>query len=159
MASAPWRQQPATLYGDEKPSPVLYMPPPQYYMLSPETALPSSHLPSLDYPLTSTSASLNTPVWDSKALDHDDYKLDMPKGRGCALSSSSCSSSSLSPDMWSNPSLPSCNLEAYALQQPILDHHPIISPWTHSFVPVGQESMLVEPLASDYSSSSTHDNA
>ncbi|CDH53131.1 predicted protein [Lichtheimia corymbifera JMRC:FSU:9682] len=164
MSNAPWRQQPTTLYGDEKTNPGLYMPHSQYYMLSPDTALPSSHLPSLDYPLTSVSASLHTPVWD-----HDDgYKLDMPRGynSACALSSSSCSPSSLSPDMWSNPlsssSLPSCNLEAYAAagdnMQLILAHHPIISPWDHSFVPVGQESMLVEPLSSDYSSAA-HDNA
>lgn len=162
MASVSWQQQDSAFY----------MPQSQYYMLSPDPALPSSHLPPLDNPLTSTS---NTPVWDPQPLGHDDYNLDLSSGishmNKSTCPSSSSSSSSSSPDMWninnnnhllSSSSLPSCDLEAYAASnmQPILDHDPIIHPWSHSFVP--QESLLVEPFNSEYSaitSTSTNDNA
>ncbi|KAI7877688.1 hypothetical protein K492DRAFT_197451 [Lichtheimia hyalospora FSU 10163] len=163
----PWQQQhTTTLYDDEQQEPTLYMPESQYYILSPETALPSIQLPSLDYAPTNTSASLNTPVWEAKALIYDGYNLSMTKdpsslfnkSTGPSSSSSSSSPSSSLPDIWhlGNNPLTSCDSEAYPgddNMQSILNHEPIIDPWHHSFVPVG-ESLLVEPLHSEYSTTS-----
>ena len=162
----PWRQQhTTTLYDDEQQEPTFYMPESQYYILSPETTLPPIPLPSLDYAPTNTSASLSTPVWEAKTISYDDYNLSMAKdpsslfnkSTGPSSSSSSSPSSSL-PDMWhlGNNPLTSCDSEAYPgddTMQSSLDHETIIDPWQHSFVPVG-DSLLVEPLHSEYSNTS-----